>query len=82
MLRSRPTIFPCIPTPIYIENFNTQKWAIKAISGFFSKIAINAGLDRENIIDLYHPFGGDQLSKPFLFYDGNHCNENGYLYLA
>lgn len=81
-LKSKPLVFPCIPTPLYIENFTMQKSANRAMSTLVKDIALSMSLPQEQVIDLYHPFGGDYLTKPFLFFDGAHCNENGYLYIA
>lgn len=81
-LNSKPLIFPCIPTPLYFENFTMQKSAIQVMKTLVKDIALSMSIPQEQVVDLYHPFGGDHLTKPFLFFDGAHCNENGYLYIA
>lgn len=46
------------------------------------KIAEEAGLPSENVIDAFKSFGGYELSRPDLFPDFIHSNDEGYKMMA
>ena len=59
-----------------------QREPIKQMVPLVKQVAKETNVPEEQVIDLFSSFGGEYLTKPFLFFDGCHCNENGYLYIA
>ena len=80
---TKPQIFLVIPTPLYKDGESKMsqednKHIVQAIPS----IAAQTGIPSENVIDAFSTFGGYELSKPELFPDFIHSNDEGYKQMA
>ena len=82
-LPTKPQIFLVIPTPLYKDGESKMSQTDnKHIVEAIPNIAAYAGIPSENVIDTFQSFGGYELSKPELFPDFIHSNDEGYKLMA
>ena len=68
---SKPSIYLMIPPPVYEDGcfLGIRQQVVKQQKRIVPEIAKEAGLPAENVIDLYHAMGGDDLTEQALFCD-------------
>ena len=90
-LPSKPKIYVMIPPPIYKETLDSiyqiEFWGAEEKINALYPVAIpmmadKMGIPKDQVIDLFTPFGGAENKYPFLYEDGLHPNDEGYKVMA
>lgn len=92
-LPKKPQVYVMVPPPIMMSTTGTgwiNKWAHRVnvvLPPLIPRVAKEAGLPDDHVIDIFSKLGGAQQSKPEKFCDGRLCdmvhpNHSGYLAIA
>ena len=83
-MKTNPRIYVMIPPPLYKDGaFSMTADVINnKLPAMITEIAKNMGLESNAIINQYEVGGGAAMTKPQLFADGCHPNDEGYFAMA